>query len=95
MHHDQQGSRFAVEGSSAVTCKISANNGFALEDLALPDEHRPSFELVGVLLDDGWHLGDVCGDEMVRHDILEAVEPELRELGEQLTFVRNALVSIH
>ncbi len=38
----------------------------------------------------GREVGEICGDEVVGDEVLEEVEPEERELGEDAALVRDA-----
>ena len=57
--------------------------------LRLADEHRPLVEHRGVGLEDGREVVGLGADEVVGADEGGVVEPELRELGQDLPLVRD------
>ena len=67
--------------------EIAAHDALYGEHLRPLDEHGAAVELTEIGLEFAGKLPGVCGYEMVRDDGLEEVEPEERELGENLSFV--------
>ena len=79
-----------------LTSDVSSNDSLDLDNLALPDNHRPPLELILVLLD-GLREGVKAGlsrgreDEVVGDDGGEFGEPEEREGGKEFALGGNGL----
>ena len=67
--------------------EIAAHDALYGKHLRSLDEHAATGELTEIRLQVAGKLGGVCGDEMVRDDGLEEVEPEEGELGKDLSLV--------
>ena len=66
---------------------IAAHDTLYRKHFGSLDEHATAGQLIEKGLEFAGKLRCVCGDEVVRDDGLEEVEPEERELGENLPFV--------
>jgi hypothetical protein len=84
----------SVDGSLLLVLRpgrssdVSTNNGLNSEDLVLLDDHRASDKLV---LELGSGLGDLGAEKVVGADVLEKVEPELRETCQESSLVLDSL----
>lgn len=67
---------------------VSTNNGLNSEDFVLLDDHGASDKLV---LELGSGLGDLGAEKVVGADVLEKVEPELRETSQESSLVLDSL----
>ena len=73
------------------TGDIPSDNSLKGNDLCLPNEHRTAVQLALVFAHLIRHLVDVGGDEVIRDDVFEFVEPEKRDTGQEFTLVGYAL----
>ena len=70
--------------------EIAADDALHGEHLGAFDQHAATVQLAEIGLELAGKLCGIGGDEVVGDDVSEKVEPEERELGEDLAFVGNA-----
>ena len=73
------------------TGDVTADDGLERDDLGLADEHRAALERRLVFPHLERHRVDVRGDEVRRDDVPELLEPEERDLRQDLALVWHAL----
>ena len=73
------------------TSDVAPHNSLKHHNFRPLDEHSPSTKLILILLHLLRHLVDIRRDDVVRNNILQFIEPESRNFGEEFAFVRNTL----
>ena len=86
----------SISDTTRRTSEVPPHDRLELDDLRLAHQQRAARELrlpvrCDLRVDARRHGVERGGDDVVVDDVLQAVEPEDGDLGEELSFVRDAL----
>ena len=76
--------------AETATSQVASGNALERYNLGLGYEDRPAFQHVGVSSEVMGEVLHIDRDEVVRNHFLQTLEPEVAQLGEDLTLVGNA-----
>src|SRR5580765_3397206 len=71
------------------TRNVATHDALDRKHVSVHHDHRPAPQLIAVLPDCLWVLVHIGRDEVIGDNVLEEVEPEKRDLGQDLTLVRD------